>query len=247
MPEILDVVVDWAFLAGMVSFLSPCVLPLVPGYVSYIAGHSLEELIGAPSAKVRLTVLMLSGCFVLGFSAVFIALGASATALSQFMQSYRAEADIIAGTVVVIFGLMLTGLVRIPFLNMELRFRTIGREGSALGALTLGSAFAFGWTPCIGPVLGAVLTLSAATETVGGGVMLLSVYSLGLAVPFLLVAAFTGGFVAKLRCLGGIGRRVQVLSGAILMFIGAAMAFGYLTMFGTWMLNALPLFQDILL
>lgn len=247
MPEILGVGVFWAFAAGMVSFLSPCVLPLVPGYVSFIAGQSLEEMVDTPSASARLNALILSGCFVLGFSAVFIALGASATALGQLAQSYRSEADIVAGTIIAIFGLMMTGLLRLPFLTREFRFRDLGQEGSALGAFTLGAAFAFGWTPCIGPILGAVLTFSAGVETVGGGVMLLSIYSLGLAVPFLLVAVFTSGFVRRLRTLGRVGRGVQIVSGCLLVLVGIAMASGYLSSFGTWMLNAFPQFQEILL
>ena len=194
MPEILGVGVLWAFLAGLLSFLSPCVLPLVPGYVSYVAGKSLDDMTASGFSKARLTALALSGSFALGFSTVFIALGASATALGQLFQSYRSEADLVAGAVVTLFGLHMTGVLRLGFLNRDIRFHGLSREGTVAGAFVLGAAFAFGWTPCIGPILGSILTLSMATSTISGGMTLLAIYSLGLAVPFLLVAAFTSAF-----------------------------------------------------
>jgi len=247
MPEILGVGVFWAFLAGIVSFLSPCVLPLVPGYVSYVAGQSLGDMVDGGFSRARMIALALSGSFVLGFTAVFIALGASATVLGQLFQSYRWQADLVAGMVIVVFGLHMMGLFRLALLNRDIRLPAVGTEGTVLGAFVLGAAFAFGWTPCIGPILGAILTLSAATTTVGGGVALLAVYSLGLAIPFLLVAAFTGTFVARMKGLGRLGRRLQVASGGMLTLVGIAMATGYLSPVGTWMLDAFPFFQEILL
>lgn len=247
MPEILGVGVLWAFLAGLVSFLSPCVLPLVPGYVSYVAGQSLDDMTARGFSKARLAALALSGSFALGFSSVFIALGASATALGQLFQSYRSQADLIAGTIVILFGIHMTGGLRLAFLNRDIRFHGRSGEGTVAGAFVLGAAFAFGWTPCIGPILGSILTLSAATSTIGGGIALLAIYSVGLAVPFLLVAVFTGGFVSRLRSIGRLGRILQIASGSVLVLIGIAMATGYLGSLGTWMLDAFPLFQDILL
>ena len=247
MPEILGVGILAAFLAGVVSFLSPCVLPLVPGYVSYVAGRSLEDLTGSTATRTRFVALGLSIFFVMGFSTVFIALGASATALGKLFLSYRSEADIIAGSIVVLFGLHLTGLLRLSLLNQERRIFHPQKGGSILGAYFLGAAFAFGWTPCIGPILGAILTLSTTMTTVGGGVMLLSIYSLGLAVPFILVAAFTGFFIGRFKKLGRVGHALQIFSGGILILVGMAMATGYLTMAGTWMLETFPFFQEIVL
>lgn len=247
MPDILGVGIFWAFLAGLVSFLSPCVLPLVPGYVSYVAGQSLDQMKTPGMSRARLSALALSGAFVLGFTMVFIVLGASATVLGQLFQSYRAEADIVAGTIVTVFGLHLTGVLRFNILNREFRLPNLGSEGTLIGAFVLGAAFAFGWTPCIGPILGAILTLSAAASTVGGGVALLAVYSLGLAIPFLLVAAFTGRFTARLKAIGRAGRILQGVSGGVLILVGVAMATGNLSPLGTWMLNAFPIFQEILI
>jgi len=247
MPEILGVGVLWAFLAGLVSFLSPCVLPLVPGYVSYVAGQSLDDMTTSGFSKARLTALALSGSFVFGFSTVFITLGASATAIGQLFRSYRSEADLVAGAVVTLFGLHMTGVLRLGFLNRDIRFHGLSREGTVAGAFVLGAAFAFGWTPCIGPILGSILTLSMATSTISGGMTLLAIYSLGLAVPFLLVAAFTSAFVSRLRGMGRAGRIMQVVSGGLLALVGIAMMMGYLGSMGTWMLNAFPFFQKILL
>lgn len=247
MPEILGVGVLWAFLAGVVSFLSPCVLPLVPGYVSYVAGQSLDDMSDYGFTRARFQALALSGSFVLGFTAIFIALGASATALGQIFQSYRSQADIVAGTIVVLFGLHMMGVFRLALLNRDIRFINVGSEGTIIGAFVLGAAFAFGWTPCIGPILGAILTLSAATTTVGGGIALLAVYSLGLAIPFMLVAAFTGTFMERLKGLGRLGRNLQIGSGGVLVLAGVTMAMGYLGTIGNWMLNTFPFFQDILL
>lgn len=240
MPEIAGVGIVWAFFAGLVSFLSPCVLPLVPGYVSYVAGRSVEDLMEPGLSKARLAALARSGSFVLGFSSVFVALGASATALGQLFMSFRGVADLVAGTVVVLFGLQLTGAFRFALLNREWRFAGGSASASGPGAFVLGFAFAFGWTPCIGPILGSILTLSATQAAVSDGIALLSIYSLGLAVPFLLVAAFTGAFMSRLRTLRSFGHRLQIGSGVILVAVGLAMATGTLTWFGTWMLRTIP-------
>ena len=247
MMEISGVAIYWAFLAGIVSFLSPCVLPLVPGYVSYIAGSSLDEIGNRRFFRARMATIGMSGSFILGFTTVFVALGASATAVGQLFQSYRWQADIVAGTIIIIFGLHMMGLVLVPFLNRDTRFLEFGKTGTVYGAYVLGVAFAFGWTPCIGPILGAILTLSAATATVSDGVMLLLIYSLGLAIPFLLAAAFTGSLMGRIKKLGRIGRLSQTAAGGILVLAGIAMMTGYLTSASTWMLNAFPFFQEILL
>ncbi len=247
MMEIADVALFWAFLAGVVSFLSPCVLPLVPGYVSYVAGNSLDEIGDRRFSRARMAAIGLSASFVLGFTTVFMSLGASASAIGQLFQSYRSEADIVAGGIIIIFGLHMTGLIRIAFLNRDTRFLEMGKGGTVYGSYVLGAAFAFGWTPCIGPILGAILTLGAATATVGEGVTLLFVYSLGLAIPFLLVAAFTGLLMGRIRKLGRAGHISQIVAGGILVVAGVAMMTGYLSSASTWMLNAFPFFQEILL
>ena len=247
MPEVAGIGVFSVFLAGIISFLSPCVLPLVPGYVSYVTGRSVSEMRDVKFARARVAILGLSGSFVLGFSSIFIALGASATAIGQLFQTYRSEADVIAGSIIILFGLHMTGLLKLALLNRDFRFMTNSTKGTPLGAYVLGAAFAFGWTPCIGPILGAILTLSAVSTSVGGGVALLSIYSLGLAIPFLLVASFTGVFLNRIKKLGKIGHSLQVASGVLLTLVGVAVMTGYLSSAGTWMLNTFPFFQEILL
>lgn len=247
MLEVSDIGIFSVFLAGIILFLSPCVLPLVPGYVSYVAGRSINEMRDVKFARARVATLGLSGSFVLGFSSIFIALGASATALGQLFQAYRSEADIIAGTIIVLFGLHMTGILRLALLNRDIRFLANFLKGTPLGAFILGAAFAFGWTPYIGPILGAVLMLSAVSTSVSGGVALLFIYSLGLAIPFLLVASFTGTFLNSIKKLGQIGRSLQVTSGVLLALVGVAMMTGYLSSAGTWMLNTFPIFQGVVL
>ena len=166
-----------AFAAGVISFLSPCVLPLVPGYLSYVAGTSLETLRDRQSA--RLESLGYALCFVLGFSTVFVAFGASATALGGLLLSWRYELGIVAGIVVLLFGLHMAGLLPIHLLEREARFHADIKGGRVVGAFLLGLAFAFGWTPCIGPVLGVILTMSASSADLATGTALLAVYSLG--------------------------------------------------------------------
>jgi cytochrome c-type biogenesis protein len=247
MPEIAGIGVLSAFLAGMVSFLSPCVLPLVPGYLSYVAGRSVDELSDGVAMRARLRTVGLSLSFSSGFSAVFIALGASATALGQLFQAYRSEADLIAGSIVALLGLHLIGVFRFGWLNRDWRYTGQLSGGTPAGAFVLGSAFAFGWTPCIGPILGAILTMSAATLSVGGGIALLSVYSLGLAVPFVLAATFTGFFLARMCSYRRLGRPLQIAAGSILVLMGIAMMTGTLASFGTWLLNTFPFFQSVVI
>src|SRR5690242_3620705 len=172
-----------AFLAGLLSFLSPCVLPLVPGYVSLISGASVEEL-QTPQRRMFRTVMLHSLTFVLGFSIVFIALGAVATGVGQVFNQYHSLLSKIAGVIVIIFGLHLTGILKIKALYADKRLHDVKGGSSALGSFAVGFAFAFGWTPCIGPILATILVLASAQGTVMKGVVLLAVYSMGLAVPF---------------------------------------------------------------
>ena len=245
MPEISGIGILTAFLAGAISFLSPCVLPLVPGYVSYIAGRSVTGGPGGNAAALRLPAVGLSACFILGFSTVFILLGASATALGQLLLAYRYELNFVGGAVVILFGLFLIGLLRPTLLMREFRFHTAIPGGRPLSAYVLGLAFAFGWTPCIGPILGAILTVGAASATVAGGVALLAIYSLGLGVPFLLAALFTDGLAARLKTFGRLGRVLQIAAGLILVLMGIAMMTGQLSAFSYWLLNAFPVLAEI--
>ena len=232
-----------SFSAGMVSFLTPCVLPLVPGYVSYVAGQSLDQL--ASNSSSRLASLRMAGLFVLGFSTVFIALGASATALGRWLLSYRYEANLAAGAVVIVFGLLMLGLKRPMFLMRDFRFHANLPGGQPLAAYVLGLAFAFGWTPCIGPVLGAILTTSAVSATVTQGIVLLAAYSLGLAIPFLGAALFTDRLVGRLKTLGRFGRRLEIGAGAVVVAMGVAIVTGGLTTFSYWLLETFPALAKI--
>lgn len=240
MPEVFSIGILTAFAAGSISFLSPCVLPLVPGYLSYIAGESLKDSIGTRDLRATLPGLGLSILFILGFSTVFIILGASATALGQLLLRFRYEMNIVGGTIIIAFGLLMMGLLRLPWLQRELRFHTSIPGGRPLGAYILGLAFAFGWTPCIGPVLGAILTASAVSATVSDGIALLAFYSLGLGVPFLIAAAFTGGFLARMQTLRRLGRPLQLVAGAVMVLMGVAMISGYMSAFSYWLLDAFP-------
>jgi cytochrome c-type biogenesis protein len=165
-----------AFAAGAISFLSPCVLPLVPAYVSYLAGRSVTDPERGRAIEQRLLTAGLSTCFVLGFSTVFMLLGASATALGQLLLQFRYELNVVGGAIVILFGLFMLGVLRVPWLQSDLRFHGLREGGRPVAAYMLGLAFGFGWTPCIGPVLGAILTVAAAQASVTQGVALLAVY-----------------------------------------------------------------------
>jgi len=208
-----------AFVAGLLSFLSPCVLPLVPGYVSLISGASVEDL-QSEDRRVLATVMLHSLTFILGFSVVFIALGAVATGIGQLANEYHNVLAKVAGVIVIIFGLHLTGLFKIKALYADKRLHDVKGGSSALGSFVIGFAFAFGWTPCIGPILATILLLAGAQETVLRGILLLAIYSLGLAVPFLLTSLgidrFLGFYTRFRRHL----HVVEVFSGVLLIAVG---------------------------
>ncbi|MDX8512684.1 cytochrome c biogenesis CcdA family protein [Mesorhizobium captivum] len=244
MPEISNIGVLAAFAAGVVSFLSPCVLPLVPGYISYVAGRTPAS-VSAGRAGADCWSAGLNLCFVLGFSSVFIVLGASATALGRLALGYRTELNLVGGTVVILFGLFLVGLVRPSWMMREVRFHADIPGGRAMSAYLLGLAFAFGWTPCIGPILGAILTVGATSATVADGVALLAIYSLGLGVPFLLAALFTDSLTRRLRAMRRAGSVLQVSAGGIMVAMGAAMITGRMSAFSFWLLDQFPIFTQI--
>lgn len=208
-----------AFVAGILSFLSPCVLPLVPGYVSLISGATVEDL-QTEERRMLGTVMLHSLTFILGFSVVFIALGAVATSIGQIANQYHNLLAKVAGIIVIVFGLHLTGLFKINALYADKRLHDVKGGSTALGSFAVGFAFAFGWTPCIGPILATILLFAGAQETVFKGVLLLAIYSLGLAVPFLLtslgVDRFLGYYTKFRRHL----HTVEVVSGVLLIAVG---------------------------
>ncbi|MGH8682741.1 MAG: cytochrome c biogenesis CcdA family protein [Burkholderiales bacterium] len=234
-----------AIAAGAVSFLSPCVLPLVPGYLSYVAGQPVGGP-RRPHATERLAALGLSALFVLGFSTVFILFGASASALGQLLVRYRYELNLAGGAIVTVFGLLMLGLFsRAMWLQREYRFHPHLLGGRPVGAYVLGLAFAFGWTPCIGPVLGAILTLSASASSLDAGVALLAAYSAGLGLPFLAVALFTRELAGRLGRLRRAGYILQLVAGLALVAMGIAMMTGQLTAFAYWLLRTFPVLGRI--
>lgn len=218
-----------AFVAGLVSFLSPCVLPLVPGYVSLISGVGVEEL-KAQETQVLRKVMLNSIAFIIGFSIVFITLGAISTEIGQLASQYKSTLARVAGVVIFLFGLHLTGILPIKALYADRRLHGVKGGSTPWGAFVIGFAFAFGWTPCVGPILGAILGLAAAQNSVTQGILLLTVYSLGLAVPFLLAAV---GIERFMKFYGGFRRHmhmVEVGSGGLLMALGVLLMLGRFTL-----------------
>lgn len=217
-----------AFIAGLVSFLSPCVLPLVPGYVSLISGASVEEL-QVGNRKLMKTVMLHSIMFILGFTIVFVTLGATASGLGQLAHTYKKYLTWAAGIIIIVFGIHLTGLVKIKALYADKRLHSIQGGKTPIGAFLVGFAFAFGWTPCIGPILGAILGLAANSNTISKGIVLLWVYSLGLAVPFLLTSVLVDRFLVFYGRFRRHLNTVEILSGVLLIGIGGLILAGHFT------------------
>ena len=218
-----------AFLAGLVSFLSPCVLPLVPGYVSLISGVGVEELKGQEASLLR-KVMLNSIAFIIGFSIVFITLGAISTEVGQVAARYKSLLAQVAGVVIILFGLHLTGILRINALYADKRLHNVKGGSTAWGAFVVGFAFAFGWTPCVGPILAVILGFAAAQDSITKGILLLTIYSLGLAVPFLLTSL---GIERFLNFYGRFRRHMHALeiaSGGLLIVLGVLLVFGRFTL-----------------
>jgi cytochrome c-type biogenesis protein len=218
-----------AFLAGLVSFLSPCVLPLVPGYVSLISGVGVEELKVQETGIFR-KLMLNSVAFIAGFSIVFITLGAISTEVGQLAARYKSTLAEVAGVVIIVFGLHLTGILRINALYADKRLHSVKGGSTPWGAFLIGFAFAFGWTPCVGPILAVILGFAAAQNSVSKGILLLTLYSLGLAVPFLLTAF---GIERFLKFYGGFRRHMhalEVASGGLLIALGVLLVFGKFTL-----------------
>ena len=227
-----------ALMAGLISFLSPCVLPIVPPYLAYMSGVSMGELTSEMAARRKATVSALF--FVLGLSTVFLMLGFTASAFGAFFLQNQVLFTQISGAVVMVFGLHFIGLFRIPFLDQEARLDAGDRGGSAFGAYVLGLAFAFGWTPCIGPQLGAILSLAASEASVTRGTVLLAVYALGLGIPFLLAAMFMSRAMGLMNKLKRHMVMIERTMGALLLLVGLAMLTGAFTWFSWWLLEQFP-------
>lgn len=229
-------------LAGLVSFLSPCVLPLVPPYLGYLGGTTVAQLSDGEQLDSRAwrRVVLGSVCFVLGFTTVFVGLGAGASAFGQLIQSHKAQLSMAAGAVIVVFGLHFLGLVRIPLLYREARYHASMEGVSFLGAYVIGLAFAFGWTPCVGPILATVLALAAQEGSLGSGVRLLTVYSLGLGIPFVLAAVAIGPFMSFLKRFRRHLGTMEKVMGALLIVTGLLFMTGSMNVIGQWMLDTFP-------
>lgn len=212
-----------AFLGGIVSFLSPCVLPLFPSYVSFITGLTFDELAApdpAARARVRRLTIIHALLFILGFMLVFVALGASATAAGQFLRSNQGWIRRVAGAVIVIFGLHIAGVFRLAFLQREKRIHLQHKPAGMLGSVLVGFAFGAGWTPCIGPILGAILTMAGTTAQLSSGILLLVAYGLGLGLPFFVAAVGFSAFLTGFRRIRRWLRPIEVASGAVLIGVG---------------------------
>ncbi len=233
-----DLTLTGVLLAGLISFLSPCVLPLVPPYLAYMAGTSVSAM-KAESQGPDLRVVLASVLFVLGFSTVFVLLGAGASSLGRVLRVYGDTLAIVAGVVIIIMGLHFLGLFKIGLLYREARF-DVGRKGGMAGAYLMGLAFAFGWTPCIGPVLGSVMAVAGAQATVGKGMGLLAVYSLGLGIPFLLAALFMGRFLGVMERLKPHMGTIEKVMGALLVLTGLAFLTGGMATAAFWLLETFP-------
>jgi cytochrome c-type biogenesis protein len=242
-----------AFGAGLLSFISPCVLPLIPGYLSYISGLSLDEMRGAslsggaavavavpPAARRRVIVSSLA--FIVGFSIVFVALGAAASAIGQFLLERLPLLNRIAGAVIIVFGLHTMGVLRLEWLYQEKRVQTQRKPAGVIGTMLVGIAFAFGWTPCIGPILAGIMAVAGSQETVGEGVRLLAVYSMGLGVPFFASALAINRFFGAMTKIRRHYHKVELVSGGLLVAIGILIFTNQFAVIAQWLTPYLPVY-----
>jgi len=243
----MDVTYIGAMLAGLISFLSPCVLPLVPPYLCFLGGATFEQLSGegdvAPGVNLR--VVLAAFAFVLGFTTVFIALGATATLIGQLVAQNLELLAKIAGVAIIVVGLHFLGIFKIPLLNLEFRSSSTAAPAGLIGAYLVGIAFAFGWTPCIGPVLGVILAVAAAEDTIGQGIRLLGVYSLGLGIPFILAAFAFRPFMGFLRRFRHHLGTVEKIMGGMLVATGVMFLTGSMSYIALWLLETFPAFALI--
>ena len=228
-----------AFGAGFISFLSPCVLPLIPGYISYISGQNLEQIVEKKQKILAKTII-----FSLGFSLVFISFGATASYFGSFLINYSDTLRIIAGIIIIIFSLQVMGVLKLNILNKEKRFYTKNYSNNLFFPFLVGTAFAFGWTPCIGPVLGSILTLAAVETSIAQGIMLLSFYSLGLAVPFVLSGYGITKFLSVSKNLRSKMRLISLIGGSILLITGILILTNVLQIVGFYLLEIFPFLEN---
>ena len=240
-----NVTVVAALVAGMLSFLSPCVLPLVPPYLIYLTGASLERFADKEAApQVRRETMVAALLFVLGFTTVFVALGASASAIGELLRAYSYVLGKIAGIAIILMGLHFLGVTRMAFLMQERRV-AMEKPVGLWGAYLMGLAFAFGWTPCIGPILGAILAIAGSEGTVARGAGLLAIYSLGLGVPFIIAAFAAEAFAAFLARFRAHLHKVEKVMGGLLVLAGIAFFAGWIGDLGTWLLEAFPALNNL--
>jgi cytochrome c-type biogenesis protein len=236
----IDVTHGGAVLAGLVSFLSPCVLPLVPPYLCYMAGVSLDQLTAEGEERVaRRTVMVSALAFVLGFSTIFVSLGAAASAIGQLVRTYLDVLSVAGGVIIIVMGLHFLGVFRIPLLYRQARIERQHPAGP-VGSYVMGLAFAFGWTPCIGPVLAAILAVAGTEATVTRGAGLLAAYSLGLGIPFLVAGLFAGPFMGFMRRFRAHLGTVEKVMGGALVLTGILFITGNLSQFSYWLLATFP-------
>ena len=228
-----------AFGAGLISFLSPCVLPLIPGYIAYISGSSLNELLEKKDVNLLPIIL-----FTFGFSIVFIIFGASATYLGKFLLSNSFPLRIIAGVIIIFFSLHIIGIINIKFLNYEKKIYA-DRNNTVFSSILIGMAFAFGWTPCIGPILGSILILASTTENIGKGILLLSSYSLGLAIPFILSGYLIQKFILLSRNIKKKMNIIMKVGGILLFLTGILILTNQLQVLGFYILEFIPILDRV--
>jgi len=229
-----------AFSAGFISFLSPCVLPLIPGYISYISGRALDEII-----KDNKSVLLKTIFFSIGFSIVFISFGITASFVGKLLISYSNQLRIIAGIIIILFSLQFIGLINLKILNSETRFFTKNYNDNLIFPIIVGAAFGFGWTPCIGPVLGSILALAAIEENINKSILLLSFYSLGLAIPFIISGVLIDKFLFFSKSFRKYISTITKVGGAILLLTGIAILTGQLQVLGFFILEYFPSLGNI--
>lgn len=236
-----DLTLAGAFFAGLLSFVSPCVLPIVPPYLCFLAGVSADELRSArPLTTTRWRILKSALFFVLGFATVFVALGATASSVGQLVTQYADQLAIVAGVVIIIMGLHFLGVFRIALFYRDTRPDVTRAPTSLLGAYVVGLAFAFGWTPCVGPILAAILFTAGAEETVAQGAILLGAYAAGIGLPFLVAAAFAGAFLGWMQRARGAMRYVEPVMGIMLIATGVLFITGQMREIAFWLLELFP-------
>jgi cytochrome c-type biogenesis protein len=235
-----------AFIFGLLSFVSPCVLPIVPGYISFISGVSLDEMKGSERHTSTLRSILLNSLFFIGgFTAVFVLLGATATTLGKAFNEYYSTISKVAGVLIIVFGLHMMGLFKINFLNYEKRFHFGQKKLGMFGSFLVGNAFAFGWTPCIGPVLTAILVIASQQDTVYKGIALLASYSLGLGIPFFLTGMSINIFFTMFSKVKKYFHAIELVGGAMLIVLGILIITNYLTIISAYFSRWFPFLNEL--